>query len=104
MTKNNDIGNLTRYIMPELMPQVWCTACLGVVLKHNPKAKELIDEIVNCFDLPGFKEINKVSDKIVPDKKDAYTFLDVKVSATPEGACIKSFIDSKLLTTGQTSG
>jgi site-specific DNA recombinase len=37
------------------------------------------------------------------DKKDAYTFLDLKVSATPEGADIKGFIDSKLLTTGQTS-
>lgn len=36
------------------------------------------------------------------DKKDAYTFLDLKVSATPEGADIKGYINSKLLTTEQT--
>jgi site-specific DNA recombinase len=46
------------------------------------------------------------------DKKDAYTFLDLKVIATPEGVDIKGFIDTNtlkkddscLLTTGQTSG
>ena len=45
------------------------------------------------------------------DKKDAYTYLDLKVKATPEGADIKGYLDSSvlsldscLLTTGQTSG
>ncbi len=44
------------------------------------------------------------------DKKDAYTYLDLKVKATPEGADIKGYLDpgviksdSCLLTTGQTS-
>ena len=44
------------------------------------------------------------------DKKDAYTYLDLKVNATNEGADIKGFLDpsvlsadSCLLTTGQTS-
>ena len=44
------------------------------------------------------------------DKKDAYTYLDLKVKATPEGADIKGYLDSSvisddscLLTTGQTS-
>jgi site-specific DNA recombinase len=44
------------------------------------------------------------------DKKDAYTYLDLKVKATTEGADIKGFLDpsvtksgSCLLTTGQTS-
>ena len=36
------------------------------------------------------------------DKKDAYTYLDLKVKATPEGADIKGFLDPSLLTTGQT--
>ena len=36
------------------------------------------------------------------DKKDAYTYLDLKVKATPEGADIKGFLDPCLLTTGQT--
>jgi site-specific DNA recombinase len=44
------------------------------------------------------------------DKKDAYTYLDLRVTATPEGVDIKGYIDpsttkaeSCLLTTGQTS-
>jgi site-specific DNA recombinase len=44
------------------------------------------------------------------DKKDAYTYLDLKIKATPEGADIKGYLDpsviksdSYLLTTGQTS-
>ena len=43
------------------------------------------------------------------DKKDAYTYLDLKVKATPEGVDIKGYLDSSvvrpdscLLTTGQT--
>ena len=45
------------------------------------------------------------------DKKDAYTYLDLKITATPEGADIKGYLapgvikaDSCLLTTAQTSG
>jgi len=45
------------------------------------------------------------------DKKDAYTYLDLKVKATPEGADIKGYLDSSvvssdscLLTIAQTSG
>jgi site-specific DNA recombinase len=44
------------------------------------------------------------------DKKDAYTYLDLKVKATPESADIKGYLDSSVissdscvLTTGQTS-
>jgi site-specific DNA recombinase len=36
------------------------------------------------------------------DKRDAYTFLDLKISATPESIGIKGYINSKLLTIGQT--
>jgi site-specific DNA recombinase len=38
------------------------------------------------------------------DKKDAYIYLDLKVTATPEGVDIKGYIQPKLLTTGQTWG
>jgi len=45
------------------------------------------------------------------DKKDAYTYLDLKVKATPDGADIKGYLDpsvimsdSCLLTIAQTSG
>ena len=43
------------------------------------------------------------------DKKDAYTYLDLRITATPEGADIKGYLkpdvietDSYLLTTGRT--
>jgi len=45
------------------------------------------------------------------DKKDAYTYLDLKIMATPEGADIKGYLDSSVISgdscvllTGQTSG
>ena len=31
------------------------------------------------------------------DKKDAYTYLDLKVKATPEGADIKGYLDSSVI-------
>ncbi len=44
------------------------------------------------------------------DKKDAYTYLDLKIVATPEGVDVKGYLDpgtlqaqSCLITTGQTS-
>ena len=55
-------------------------------------------------------KLKELCDRIVPDldnctnqdKKDAYTYLDLKVTATPEGVDIKGYIQPKLLTTGQT--
>ena len=38
------------------------------------------------------------------DKKDAYTYLNLKISATPEGVDIKGYVQPKLLTTGQIWG
>jgi site-specific DNA recombinase len=38
------------------------------------------------------------------DKKDAYTYLNLKITATQEGVDIKGYLDSRVLTTGQTSG
>jgi site-specific DNA recombinase len=34
------------------------------------------------------------------NKRDAYTFLDLKVTATTESADIKGYVDSSVLTTG----
>lgn len=38
------------------------------------------------------------------DKKEAFTYLDLKVKASPESVDIKGYVDLKLITTGQTSG
>ena len=35
-----------RYYPPELMPIILYAACLGIVLKESPEAKELYEEIV----------------------------------------------------------
>ncbi len=37
------------------------------------------------------------------DKKDAYAYLDLRVTATPEAVEIKGYVQPKLITTGQTS-
>jgi site-specific DNA recombinase len=78
------------------------------------KTKENITKMINME-----AHLKELCNRIIPDldnctnqdKKDAYTFLDLKVIATPEGVDIKGFIDpntlkkddSCLLTTGQTS-
>jgi len=57
-------------------------------------------------------KLKELCSRIVPDldnctnkdKKDAYTYLDLKVIATPEGVDIKGHIQPKLLTTARTSG
>lgn len=36
------------------------------------------------------------------DKKDAYTYLDLAIKATPEGVDVKGYLDLSVLTTGQT--
>jgi len=56
--------------------------------------------------------LKELCTRIAPDiknctsqnKKDAYTYLDLKVTATPEGADIKGYLDSSVLITGQSSG
>jgi len=77
------------------------------------QTKENIDKMVDME-----ANLKELCARIVPDldnctnqdKKDAYTYLDLKVKATPEGADIKGYLDpgvikygSCLLTTGQTS-
>lgn len=55
-----------RHYPPELMPIVYCTAVLGVVLKENPEAKRLFEEVKVCCRLPGFQQlINELFDKLV---------------------------------------
>ena len=78
------------------------------------QTKENIDKLINME-----ANLKELCARIVPDlddctnqdKKDAYTYLDLHVTATPEGVDIKGYIDpgtvkgdSCLLTTGQTSG
>jgi site-specific DNA recombinase len=36
------------------------------------------------------------------DKKDAYTYLDLAIKATPEGVDVKGYLDPSVLTTGRT--
>ncbi|MGE0902932.1 MULTISPECIES: hypothetical protein [Dehalococcoides] len=55
--------------------------------------KELCAKVVPCLDRCSNAE-----------KKDAYTYLDLKISATPEGVSIKGYLDLNVLTTRQTWG
>lgn len=66
------------------------------------------DNIVKMTDYEA--RLKELCARIVPDldncknqdKKDAYTYLDLKVIATPEGVDIKGYIQPNVLTTGQT--
>lgn len=69
MTKKKNKANQTMHILPDMISPVLCISCLGVVINNNEKAKELFDEIIDCFNSPGFQEINKISDIVIPDKK-----------------------------------
>jgi site-specific DNA recombinase len=95
-------------------------------MNQTKKEKEG-DEVRLVYLIETKKNIAKMGDceaklkelcaRIVPDiedcpnqdKKDAYTYLDLKITATPEGADIKGYLkpnviqaDSYVLTTGQT--
>jgi hypothetical protein len=53
------------YYPPELLATAICAACLKVVLEHDKEAKELFNEIVEIFDLPGWQKIfGKLTDEI----------------------------------------
>ena len=77
------------------------------------QTKENVDKMVGLE-----ANLKELCARIVPDldnctnqdKKDAYTYLDLKVKATNEGADIKGYLDTSVissnsfvLTTGQTS-
>jgi len=77
------------------------------------QAKNNLDKMMDMED-----SLKELCSRIIPeldncnnqDKKDAFTYLDLKVKATPESAEIKGFLDtgviqsnSSLLTIGQTS-
>jgi len=88
----------------------------GLKIKVQPaiQTKENIKKLVDME-----ANLKELCARIVPDldncnnqdKKDAYTYLDLKIKATPEGADIKGYLDSSvfssdscLLIAGQTSG
>ena len=59
----------TRYYPPELTQTLWCTACLGVALEQSEEAREILEDIIDCLDLPGINEtFNRVENEL-PDSK-----------------------------------
>ena len=61
--KNKDQA---RYLPPEAMPYILCGQCLDVVLENSEKARELYDEIMGCYDLPGCQELLDKAEEIIP--------------------------------------
>jgi hypothetical protein len=47
----------SHYYPPEILAAAICANCLSVVLENDKEAKEPFDEIVQCYDLPGWEEI-----------------------------------------------
>lgn len=59
MSNKKPVKTTSRYYPPELMPFVWCTACLGVVLEQSEEANDIFEDIIDCLDLPGWKELSE---------------------------------------------
>ena len=67
------------------------------------------DNIAKMMDMES--NLKELCARIVPDldnctnqdKKDAYTYLDLEIRATPEGVDFKGYVQPKLLTTARTS-
>ncbi len=83
---------------------------LDSLIQTKENITKLVDMEVNLKELCA-RIVPDLENCTNSDKKEAYTYLDLKVKATPEGADIKGFLDpsvlsssSCLLTTGQTSG
>ncbi len=58
------------YYPPELMPFVYCSACLEVVLSKSEKAQELYDRIIDCHDLPGCRDVWNILGEQIPDRSN----------------------------------
>ncbi|MBA7591820.1 hypothetical protein ES708_33987 [subsurface metagenome] len=82
---------------------------LASLIQTKENIEKLVDMEANLKELCA-RIVPDLDNCTNQDKKDAYTYLDLKVKTTPEGADIKGYLDpdviksdSCLLTTGQTS-
>ncbi len=76
-------------------------------LRSLIQTKENIDKMIDME--ANLKElcariIADVDNCTINDKKDAYAYLDLMVKATKDGVDIKGYLDTNVLTDGQTSG
>jgi hypothetical protein len=69
-TRNGNSKDKARYYPPEVMPYLLCGVCLEVVLENSEKARDLYDEIIECHELPGCRELLDKAEEIIP-KGDA---------------------------------
>jgi hypothetical protein len=65
-TRNSKSKDKARYYPPEMMQYLFCGVCLEVVLENSEKARALYDEIIECHDLPGCREVMDKIEEIVP--------------------------------------
>jgi hypothetical protein len=67
MTSKKSKKNDSRYISPEMMPYALCNACLEVVIENNEKAREIYEDIVECFGFPGCQAVSIIAKEVLPD-------------------------------------
>ncbi|APV43866.1 hypothetical protein Dform_00511 [Dehalogenimonas formicexedens] len=78
--------------------------------KRLSSLNEMKEHVSKTVDLENFlkelcsKVIADLDNCSTQDKKDAFTYLDLKVKASSHSVDIKGYVDLKLITTGQTSG
>ncbi len=69
MSKKKQRKKESRYIPPEMMPYMLCTACLGVIIDQNEQAREIFQGIVECGYLPGYQMMQEKAGDIIPDNR-----------------------------------
>ena len=66
MSKKKQKRKESRYIPPEMMHYMLCSACLGVVISENKQAKEIYAGIVECDYLPGYQMLQEEAGNLLP--------------------------------------
>ena len=67
MAKKKPKKRESRYIPPEMMSYMYCSACLSVVIAENKQAKDIYDGIVECGYLPGYQMFQQEAGDLLPD-------------------------------------
>jgi hypothetical protein len=79
-----EISDQLFYMLPELIPFAYCSACLKVVLKHSEEARELYEKVLECYRLPEVKQALTELQNTVPPGKELLNSLIGELQETAD--------------------
>lgn len=75
------------YLLPEVMPYLYCLGCLVIALKKSGKAKRIYDRIVESYKLPRLKSMFDMLQDMIPSGESMKNIL--KEESAPKVAQAK---------------